>query len=67
MSPEDWRAEMLAELECIADEPLEGRLIIQDILEQLIEECPHEEVKAWTRKRLEWLELLGLVLPSRVF
>jgi hypothetical protein len=50
-TPAEWRAEIAAYLDCDEHELKRDLPIIRERIAQLIEACPHEEVKAWARVR----------------
>ena len=56
-TPAEWRAEIESYLDFDEHELKRDLPIIRERIEQLIEACPHEEVRAWARerwRRLPW-------------
>ena len=51
-TPAEWRAEIAAYLDFDEHELKRDLPIIRERIGQLIEACPHEEVKAWAQGRL---------------
>ena len=51
-TPAEWRAEIAAYLDFDEHELKRGLPIIRERIAQLIEACPHQDVKAWARERL---------------
>ncbi len=52
--PAEWRAEIAAYLDFDEHESKRDLPIIRERIGQLINACPHEEVKAWAQER--WRE-----------
>ena len=56
-TPAEWRAEIAAYLDFDEHELKRDLPIIRERIAELIEACPHEEVKAWAQER--WREEAG--------
>ncbi len=50
-TPAEWRAEIESYLDFDEHELKHDLPIIRERIAQLIEACPHEDVKAWARER----------------
>jgi hypothetical protein len=61
-TPDEWRAEIETYLDFDEHELKRDLPIIRERIAQLIETCPHEEVKAWARER--WRE--ARIVPPQV-
>ena len=51
--PDEWRAEIADYFAFYEDEAEANLSIMREVIDKLIEACPHEDVKAWARA--EWL------------
>ncbi len=52
-TPDEWRAEIADYFAFYEDEGEADLSIMREVIDKLIEACPHEDVKAWARA--EWL------------
>ena len=52
-TPDEWRAEIADYFAFYEDEDDTDLSILREVIDRLIEACPHEDVKAWARA--EWL------------
>ena len=52
-TPEEWRAEIADYFAFYEDEGEADLSIMREVIDRLIEACPHEDVKAWAQA--EWL------------
>ena len=52
-TPDEWRAEIADYFAFYEDEGDADLSILREVIDRLIEACPHEDVKAWARA--EWL------------
>ncbi len=52
-TPDEWRAEIADYFAFYEDEGEADLSILREVIDKLIEACPHEDVKAWAQA--EWL------------